>query len=53
MHKMTVNYDDLVENESCMIDYLMRNSDSFSVTVILKKPYSQQAQMFEQSELFN
>ena len=53
MHKMTVNYDDLVENESCMIDYLMKSSNSFSVTVILKKPYSQQTPMFEQSDQFN
>ena len=52
MHKMTVNYDDLIANESSAIDYLIKSSDSFSVTVITKKPYSQQPPMFDQYELF-
>ena len=53
MNKMTVNYDDIIDNESSVIDYLMKKSDSFSVTVIIKKPYSQQPPIFEQSEQFN
>ena len=53
MNKMTVNYDALVDNESSAIEYLMKNSDSFSVTVITKKPYSQQPPIFDQSERFD
>ena len=53
MYKMTVNYDDLVDNVSSVIEYLMKKSDCFSVTVIIKKPYSQQPPVFNQSEQFN
>ena len=53
MNKMTVNYDDIIDNESSVIDYLMKKSDSFSVTVIIKNPYSQQPPIFEQSKQFN
>ena len=53
MNKTIANYDDIIDNESSVMDYLMKNSDSFSVTVMIKKPYSQQPPLFEQSEQFN
>lgn len=52
MNKMIVNYDNLVDKVSTVVDYLMRNSDSFSVTVIIEKPYSRQPQRFNQCEQF-
>ena len=41
-----INYDDIVKNEQALIDYLAKNSDTFSVLVILKKPYSQDPPAF-------
>ncbi|MBQ7039477.1 MAG: hypothetical protein IJN39_02810 [Clostridia bacterium] len=44
--KKYVNYDDIVKNESTIIDFLINNSDSFSVTTVIKRPYSQLPPVF-------
>lgn len=41
LHKINLNYEDIVKKEPVIIDFLTKNSDCFSVTVIIKKPYSQ------------
>ena len=39
--RIYLNYDDIVKEESVVIDYLAKNSDRFSVTAVIKRPYSQ------------
>ena len=45
-HKTNVNYEDIIQQEQIIIDFLSKNSDYFSVTVIIKKPYSQMPPVF-------
>lgn len=45
-HRIKINYEDLVKNESEIIDFLIKNSDCFSVTAVIKKPYSQMPPAF-------
>lgn len=44
--KIYVNYEDIVKNEPIIIDFLTKNSDYFSVTTVIKKPYSQLPPVF-------
>lgn len=44
--KINVDYDSIVKNEPAVIDFLSKNSDSFSVTAVIKKPYSQMPPIF-------
>lgn len=46
LHKIYVNYEDIVKNEPIIIDFLTKNSDYFSVTTVIKKPYSQLPPVF-------
>ena len=39
--RIYLNYDDIVKEESVVVDYLAKNSDRFSVTAVIKRPYSQ------------
>lgn len=39
--RIYLNYDDVVKEESVVVDYLAKNSDRFSVTAVIKRPYSQ------------
>lgn len=40
-HRTYIEYEDIIKNEAVIIDFLTKKSDCFSVTVIIKKPYSQ------------
>lgn len=46
VHRLYVNYDDIILNEPILLKYLIKNSDSFSVTAVIKKPYSQLPPIF-------
>ena len=45
-HRIYVNYEDIIKNEPVVIDFLTKNSDCFSVTTVIKKPYSQLPPVF-------
>lgn len=47
---INLNYDYLIQNEYDVIDYAMKHSDTFSVCVIKKKPYSARPPVFDFSE---
>lgn len=49
-NRIYVNYGDIVQNESLVIDFLAKNSDSFSFNPIIKKPYSQMPPYFIYAE---
>lgn len=40
-NKISIDYDYICNNTTCVINYLIKNSDSFSLSVTTKKPYSQ------------
>lgn len=48
--RINVNYQDIVENASAVIGYLTKNSEFFSISVIIKKPYSQFPPSFDYKE---
>ena len=45
-HKIYVNYEDIVKNEPTIIDFLTKNSNYFSFTTVIEKPYSQLPPVF-------
>ena len=45
--KIIVNYMDIIHNEQIVIDFLSRFSDEFSITVLIKKPYSQDPPIYQ------
>lgn len=44
--RVNVNFEDIVRNERVVIEFLNKNSDTFSFTTIIKKPYSQLPPVF-------
>ena len=46
LHKIYVSYEDIVKNEPTIIDFLTKNSNYFSFTTVIKKPYSQLPPVF-------
>lgn len=50
--KKFLNYDILIKKEKEIVEYLIKNSDFFSITAIIKKPYSQIPPVFNYSEQF-
>ena len=52
MVKVKISYKDIVENEKVLIDFLAKNSDSFSALALIKKPYSQGPPAFNFSDKF-
>lgn len=49
-NKINVNYNGIVKNEQIIIGYLSKHSDNFSLTVVIRKPYSQDPPIFKYSE---
>lgn len=49
-NKINVDYSGIVENEQILIEYLSKYSDTFSFTVVTRKPYSQDPPIFKYSE---
>lgn len=45
-NRIYVNYEYIIKNEPAVIDFLTKNSDCFSVTAVIKKPYSQLPPVF-------
>ncbi len=52
---MLINFDyqKLIENEQGIINYLAKNSETFSITTIKKRPYSQNPPIFKYDNNFN
>ena len=48
--RIYVDFEELIQNEIAIIDFLAKNSDTFSIVVILKKPYSQKPPLFNYAE---
>ena len=44
-----MNYEDIIKNEPVVIDFLPKKSTCFSVTSVIKKPYSQLPPVFNYS----
>ena len=44
-----MNYEDIIKNEPVVIDFLAKKSNCFSVTTVIKKPYSQLPPVFNYS----
>lgn len=49
-NKINVDYNCIVKNEQILIEYLSKHSDNFSLTVVIKKTYSQNPPIFKYSE---
>ena len=45
-NKRMIEYENIVENESEVIEFFTKNSDWFSIIVRIKKPYSQEPPVF-------
>ncbi len=52
MFKIKINYQNIIEKEKTIINFLAKNSDFFSVLVLIKKPYSQNPPVFNFSDKF-
>ena len=50
---INLNYDYLIQNEYDVVDYAMKHSDTFSVCVIKKKPYSARPPVFDFNDSHN
>lgn len=48
-----LKYDDIVRNEKALIEYLAKNSDSFSIVVTIDKSYSQNPPVYHYSDRLN
>lgn len=48
-HRIYMNYEDIIKNEPVVIDFLAKKSNCFSVTTVIKKPYSQLPPVFNYS----
>ncbi len=46
LHKININYGDIVEKEQVIVNFLAKGSDSFSITAVIKRPYSQNPPVF-------
>jgi len=49
-NKINVDYNGIVKNEQMLIEFLSKHSDSFSITVVIRKPYSQDPPIFKYGE---
>lgn len=52
-NEVNVNYNDIVQNEQIIIEYLSKFSDSFSINVLIKKPYSQNPPIYKYCDQIN
>ena len=50
--KIKINYDDIVEKEKIIVNYIVQSSDTFSIIPIIQKPYSQDPPVFDYCECF-
>lgn len=46
-HKININYNDIIQNEQILIEFLSKFSDNFSITVLIQKPYSQNPPIYK------
>ncbi len=51
--RVKINYEDIVNKEKEIINFIAKNSDCFSFVVKIKKPYSQIPPVYNYSDLLN
>lgn len=47
VHRVYINYEDVIKYEPVVLDFLIKHSDCFSVNVVMQKPYSQLPPVFD------
>ena len=52
-HKININYNDIIQNEQILIEFLSKFSDNFSITVLIQKPYSQNPPIYKYCNKIN
>ena len=50
-HRVYIKYDDIISHEKDVIKFLIDNSEQFSVTVVISRPYSQFPPVFNCDKL--
>ena len=50
LNLIKLNYEDMIKNEFQIVNDLSKNSDAFSLSPIIKKPYTQNPPLFAYCE---